>query len=105
MIRYPSESRLQQCVFVQVEGVDHWEFRAPVRIPESSDDLLVTWTGERLDQLATRFYGSPLYRWVIASANDLPFAEADLYPGSRLRIPSERFVREDLPRLMRQGRQ
>lgn len=105
MIRYPTESRLRQCVFVQVAGVDYWEFRVPVVIPESADDLLVNWAGERLDQLAARFYGSPLYRWVIASANNLQFAEADLYPGARLRIPSERFVREDLPRLMLRARQ
>lgn len=105
MIRYPTESRLRQSVFVRTEGVDHWQFRAAVPIPPNLDDVRVAWDGSRLDQLAQRYYGSPLYRWVIAAANGLTFMDADLYPGITLRIPSERYVREVLAARLLRGRE
>lgn len=46
--------------------------------------------GERLDQLAQRYYGDPLLFWLICDANDAIFPEDLLVPGRVLRIPRNR---------------
>lgn len=46
--------------------------------------------GERLDQLAQRYYGDPLKYWLICDANDAIFPEDLLVPGRVLRIPRNR---------------
>lgn len=45
--------------------------------------------GERLDQLAVRYYGDPLKYWLIVDANagDVLFPEDLMVPGRVLRIP------------------
>ena len=45
--------------------------------------------GERLDQLAHRYYGDPLKYWLIVDANagDTIFPEDLMVPGRVLRIP------------------
>lgn len=46
--------------------------------------------GERLDQLAQRYYGDPLKYWLICDANDAIFPEDLMVPGRVLRIPKNR---------------
>jgi nucleoid-associated protein YgaU len=46
--------------------------------------------GERLDQLAQRYYGDPLKYWLICDANDAVFPEDLMVPGRVLRIPRNR---------------
>lgn len=46
--------------------------------------------GERLDQLAQRYYGDPLKFWLICDANDTIFPEDLMVPGRVLRIPRNR---------------
>jgi nucleoid-associated protein YgaU len=46
--------------------------------------------GERLDQLAYRYYGDPLLYWLICDANDTIFPEELMVPGKVLRIPRNR---------------
>jgi nucleoid-associated protein YgaU len=46
--------------------------------------------GERLDQLAQRYYGDPLKYWLICDANDTVFPEDLMVPGKVLRIPRNR---------------
>jgi nucleoid-associated protein YgaU len=46
--------------------------------------------GERLDQLAQRYYGDPLKYWLICDANDTIFPEDLMVPGRVLRIPRNR---------------
>ena len=46
--------------------------------------------GERLGQLAHRYYGDPLKYWLICDANDAIFPEELLVPGRVLRIPRNR---------------
>jgi nucleoid-associated protein YgaU len=46
--------------------------------------------GERLDQLAHRYYGDPLKYWLICDANDAVFPEDLMVPGRVLRIPRNR---------------
>lgn len=46
--------------------------------------------GERLDQLAYKYYGDPLLYWLICDANDAIFPEDLMVPGRVLRIPRNR---------------
>lgn len=46
--------------------------------------------GDRLDQLAERYYGDPLKYWLICDANDALYPEDLLVPGRVLRIPRNR---------------
>ncbi|HEY5955117.1 MAG TPA: hypothetical protein VIV60_01140 [Polyangiaceae bacterium] len=46
--------------------------------------------GERLDQLAQKYYGDPLLFWLICDANDTIFPEDLMVPGRILRIPRNR---------------
>lgn len=46
--------------------------------------------GERLDQLAYRYYGDPLLFWLICDANKTIFPEDLMVPGRVLRIPRNR---------------
>lgn len=46
--------------------------------------------GERLDQLAERYYGDPLLYWLICDANSAIFPEDLMVPGRVLKIPRNR---------------
>jgi nucleoid-associated protein YgaU len=50
----------------------------------------VVQAGERLDQIATRYYGDPLKYWLICDANEAIFPEDLLVPGRILNIPRNR---------------
>ena len=55
--------------------------------PERDDDIYVTTQyGDRLDNLALTFYGSPSYWWFIAHVNNLTTINVEA--GLTLRIPS-----------------
>jgi hypothetical protein len=65
-------------------------YRASVlpSIPKSTLDVTIaTETGDRLDTLATQFYGDPSLWWVIASANNIHTAPIGFKDGTILRIP------------------
>ena len=56
--------------------------------PKSTMDVTIaTETGDRLDTLATQFYGDPSMWWVIASANNIHTAPIGFKDGTILRIP------------------
>tara|TARA_Y100000401_G_C8319183_1_gene224231 strand:- start:416 stop:706 length:291 start_codon:yes stop_codon:yes gene_type:complete len=55
--------------------------------PEKDDDIYVTTQeGDRLDNLALTFYGSPQHWWFIAHVNNLTTINVEA--GLTLRIPS-----------------
>ena len=56
-------------------------------VPEKNTDyFVITQSGDRLDNLALTFYGSPTYWWFIAHVNNL--TTMNLEAGLTLRIPS-----------------
>lgn len=63
----------------------------PTKYPSvttSNDDYyIVTQATDRLDLIATDFYGDSTLWWVIAMANDLPGDSLFPTPGFQLRIP------------------
>lgn len=60
----------------------------PRNVITSNDDYyIVTQATDRLDLIATDFYGDSTLWWVIAMANDLPGDSLFPAPGFQLRIP------------------
>ena len=58
------------------------------KIKPSDDDIYIISTqSDRLDLLATKYYGDPTYWWVISVANNLNDASLSIPVGRQLRIP------------------
>lgn len=57
-------------------------------IPRTEQDIyVITTTGDRLDALAYKYYGSVQYYWVIAQANNIGQGSIAIPAGQQLRIP------------------
>ena len=56
---------------------------------KQTDIYHVTTSADRLDLLASRFYGDVSKWWVIAEANSLEVLDFSIRPGIQLRIPTE----------------
>lgn len=98
-VKVALHSRLRFADLVIIEGVEHWDILDLPDIPEQNDDLNYQVKGgavERMDRLAVRFYGDARLWWVIAAANNIELVPADLNEGDILRIPSPRFVMQEL---------
>jgi hypothetical protein len=64
-------------------------------IPVSSTDTYIQTTStERLDKLASTFYGDSALWWVIASANGLGKGSIIVPPNSKLRIPTKNNIQQ-----------
>ena len=71
--------------------------REPPRILASDQDIEYTVVaGDRIDNLAVRFYQDRYLWWVLADANGLTDPSVDLYPGMVLVVPNPRYVKERL---------
>lgn len=59
-------------------------------IPVTNTDLyVIPVIGDRLDLLASDYYGDATLYWIIASANNLPGDSLVPPPGYQLRIPND----------------
>jgi hypothetical protein len=63
--------------------------------PTDNDMYVISESADRLDILASKYYGDKSYWWVISIANNLNDASLHIQPGIQLRIPS------DLPSVLR----
>jgi hypothetical protein len=71
-----------------LDGKDAYQATILPSIPKNAMDITIaTETGDRLDTLATQFYGDPGLWWVIASANNIHTAPIGFKDGTVLRIP------------------
>lgn len=96
-ISLTTKSRLRFKEFLSIYGVEFWELDVLPVIPESPADYYYYVTAQdRIDLLATRFYGDPNLWWVIASANNLDILPTNLVEGTTIRIPSPTYVTETL---------
>jgi hypothetical protein len=58
------------------------------KIKASNDDMyIITDTADRLDILASKYYGDQTLWWIIATANNLNDASYSIEAGKQLRIP------------------
>ena len=90
-------SRLRFGELVKVDGVEFWDL-LDLPIPaEQPDDVIYTIRGDdRLDLLAYRYYQDARLWWVIAVANGWEDVMAEFNSGVQLRIPSPRYVTQQL---------
>ena len=59
------------------------------KIKASNDDLyIISEGGDRLDILASKYYGDKTLWWIIATANNLNDASLSITPGTQMRIPT-----------------
>jgi phage tail protein X len=59
-------------------------------IPRNINDIyVITSVGDRLDQLAYKYYGRVNYYWIIAEANGVGKGTMVLEGGIQLRIPTD----------------
>lgn len=87
------KSRLRFKDFVSVKGVEFWELDNLPSVPTSPADIYYRVdVMDRIDTIATRFYGDPNLWWVIAVANDMNILPTDLHPGEVIRIPAPAYV-------------
>lgn len=78
-------------------GFDFFELTEYPDLPEQPDDIdYLVKTTDRIDLLAYKFYGDPVLWWVISIANDFELLPNDLVDGETIRIPSPRFVQNEL---------
>ena len=60
----------------------------PTIISQESDSIIISNTGDYLDSLAYKYYGSPEYWWIIALANNLGKGRMSVPEGLQIRIPA-----------------
>lgn len=90
-------SRLHFSDLVTVDGYEFWDLAEAPNIEPQNDDIYYNVSGEeRIDTIATKFYGDPTLWWVIALANDLEILPTDLGSVDTLRIPAPRYVAGEL---------
>lgn len=59
------------------------------KIKPSNDDIyIISESSDRLDILASKYYGDKTLWWIIATANNLNDASLSITPGTQMRIPS-----------------
>ena len=57
--------------------------------PTDNDMYVISESSDRLDILASKYYGDKSYWWVISIANNLNDATLSIEIGKQLRIPSD----------------
>ena len=96
-LRISKRSRLRFKEFLNIYGVSFWELDELPRVPEDPNDFYYrVKNDDRIDLLATTFYGDPNLWWVIAGANNMNILPTDLQPGNLIRIPSPVYVSDVL---------
>jgi len=69
-------------------GEQFFETQLPPDVPRRPEDVIITTeSGQRLDRLASEYYGDPTLWWVIAAANELGRGDWTVPAGIQLRIP------------------
>ena len=63
--------------------------RYPIITRSSADIYIVGREGDRLDNLANRYYGDSNLWWIIARANNLGKGDLTVPIGKQIRIPSD----------------
>src|SRR5579863_539215 len=90
-------SRLRFADLLTDQGITFWDVLQLPTIPVQSDDIQYQVLGaDTIDGLANKFYGDPVFWWVIASVNNMEILPTDLKEGSIIRVPSPRYVTSQL---------
>lgn len=103
-VKIRETSRLKNARLITIDGVEHWEYPEYPVIDVAPDDIKYKVDrNDRIDKIATRFYGSPELWWIIAIANGFELLPNDLNSGDTIRIPSGRRVFSEILRRPTRG--
>ena len=61
--------------------------KLPIIEPQNSDIYIIGQVGDRLDNLAHKYYNRPSYWWIIARANNIGKGDLTVPVGKQIRIP------------------
>lgn len=79
----------------RIDGVEHFDtLELPLPVVRPDDHQHIVQSGDRIDTIAQTYYQDPTLGWVICLANDIERPPLGMNPGTLLRIPSPRYVRE-----------
>ena len=99
-----SSSRLRFSRLLTIDDVEHWELpEYPAIAPANDDKRYKVDRNDRIDRLATRFYGSVDLWWIIALANGMELLPNDMNTGQTIIIPSQRRVFAEILRRPSKG--
>lgn len=89
-VRIPTNSRLRLGSLINFDGVEFWDLLVLPPVPSHPQDIEYTVKGgDRIDNLAYRFYGDSTLWFIIAVANDMELLPVDLNVGDVIRIPAQ----------------
>ncbi len=78
---------LDRYQFTEKERDRYKTTRYPMFKTQLSDFYIISRQGDRLDNLAHKFYKEPRHWWIIAQANNLGKGTMIIEPGLQIRIP------------------
>lgn len=80
-----------------IDGIEFWDMLdLPIYTPQPNDIAYTTQNGDRLDSLASTYYGDPVALWVLAWANNMDLYDPTLQPNIALIIPDPNYVKTKL---------
>jgi len=89
MARINPRSELIHARLLQRYEVLWWgNSEPPVIEPDITDRLHTVVEGDRIDNIAFRYYGDTRMKWTIMHLNNIYLIPNDLVPGMELRIPA-----------------
>lgn len=92
-----TNSVLRYANLVTQDGVTFWDLLDLPDIAVQNDDLQYSVIStDRIDSIASKFYGDPVLWWVIAAVNDMELVPNGLCAGQVIRIPAPRYVLQEL---------
>ena len=98
-MRIRSDSRFRTTALYAVDDEQRWGLPARAKLDDEDQYVIHRASdGERMDQIATRYYGNPRLWWVIAEVNDLFRWWDEIETGVEIKIPT----REALARILSQ---
>lgn len=89
-VRIPTNSRLRMGSLINFQGVEFWDLLVLPPVSSHPQDTEYTVIGgDRIDNLAYRFYGDPTLWFVLAVANNMELLPVDMNVGDIIRIPAK----------------
>mgnify|MGYP003129349652 FL=1 len=80
-------SRYKNTKLSRINNKNHYKTTYYSNVPEKNDDMyFIAQEGDRCDNLAFRFYGTPDLWWFVARVNNLK--TMNIPAGTNLRIPT-----------------
>ena len=93
-VQIKRSSRLLYSELLVIDGIEFWDIMDIRDYISQPDDIIHTVTdGDRIDQLAHKYYQDYTLAWVIKWANNIEKIPQELVIGSNIIIPSANYIK------------